>query len=371
MKVLHITHDYPFSQLYPKLFETMLLFTPLKVVVPLPEKADVSIVGNNVVPLHCLKRSRLSFWYNQKIQYKAALEVLDVHTFDICHAHYLIGDGGLARRLKKSLSIPYIVTVRGSCLNSLSKWNKPHLYIYGITTMFKADTVVFLSPSYKEQVINKHIPWFLRKWITAKSIVIPNGIEQFWFDNIYKAPRSVSRGNLKILTVGDIDRNKNHQAVIRAIEKLEIKGYKVKYTIIGEVHDKLVFEKIIKSPFVQYLPKMAKEELLIEYRNADLFVLTSISETFGLVYPEAMTQGLPVVYSKGQGFDGQFMEGKAGYHAKSDSPSEICSSIEKVLENYEDISSQVSHLANKFNWLKICEEYVDLYQSIMGNISCQ
>ena len=41
-------------------------------------------------------------------------------------------------------------------------------------------------------------------------------------------------------------------------------------------------------------------------------------ETFGLVYGEAMSQGLPIIYSKGQGVDGYFKEGTVGYGVVSD-----------------------------------------------------
>ena len=37
------------------------------------------------------------------------------------------------------------------------------------------------------------------------------------------------------------------------------------------------------------------------YRENDIYVMPSIIETFGLVYAEAMSQGLPVIYTRGQG----------------------------------------------------------------------
>lgn len=39
------------------------------------------------------------------------------------------------------------------------------------------------------------------------------------------------------------------------------------------------------------------------YRPASGFAMVSFRENFGLVYAEALSQGRPVVYSKGQGFD--------------------------------------------------------------------
>lgn len=40
--------------------------------------------------------------------------------------------------------------------------------------------------------------------------------------------------------------------------------------------------------------------------------MPSHKETFGLVYAEAMSQGLPIIYTKNQGFDGQFPDGYVG-----------------------------------------------------------
>ena len=41
-------------------------------------------------------------------------------------------------------------------------------------------------------------------------------------------------------------------------------------------------------------------------RSCSVFAMPSIFETFGLVYLEALSQNLPVVYTKGQGIDGMF-----------------------------------------------------------------
>ena len=61
--------------------------------------------------------------------------------------------------------------------------------------------------------------------------------------------------------------------------------------------------------------------------------MPSYTESFGLVYAEAMSQKLPVIYSKGQGFDGQFEEGLVGYHVSPYDVKDIANGILKALEN--------------------------------------
>jgi len=114
-------------------------------------------------------------------------------------------------------------------------------------------------------------------------------------------------------------------------------------------------------PFINYIPPKPKEELINIYRNNDIFIMPSIHETFGLVYAEAMSQGLPIIYTKGQGFDGQFLEGIVGYHVNCKDPKDIYKRIKDILKNYESISNNCIKKANKFNWGKISDQYHNIY----------
>jgi len=82
-----------------------------------------------------------------------------------------------------------------------------------------------------------------------------------------------------------------------------------------------------------------------------------------LVYAEAMTQGLPVIYSKGQGFDRQFEEGTVGFHVESRNAEEIADRIEDIMTNYETISENCVRLSDRFNWSEIAKEYEEIYKA--------
>src|SRR5699024_10492640 len=168
---------------------------------------------------------------------------------------------------------------------------------------------------------------------------------------------------LNIITVGLINKRKNHLAVCKAIESIYHKGKNIKYTIVGKIEDEKIFNKLRKYPFVEYKHHMTKEQLLLEYRKNDIFIMPSITETFGLTYAEAMSQGLPVIYSKGQGFDGQFNEGLVGYHVTPSNSQDIVLAIKKIIENYQNISSRCTQLVKKFDWSKIANEYIKIYNN--------
>ncbi len=92
-------------------------------------------------------------------------------------------------------------------------------------------------------------------------------------------------------------------------------------------------------PLVTLLPPRPMQALMPLYREADVFLLPSRRETFGLVYAEAISQGLPVLYGRGQGFDGQFEDGRVGYAVDPDDPVAIADKVLSILGDYARFSA--------------------------------
>ena len=289
--------------------------------------------------------------------------------FDILHAHTLFSNGYIALKVKQKLGIPYIVAVRDMDVNIFFKY-RINLRKLGIDVLKEASNIIFISEKYRDQVISKYVPEDLRKEFINKSVVLPNGIDKFYLNNIYV--RDVynlkKKEEINIITVGYVCKRKNQLTVCKAVEMLNAMGIKTKYTIIGKVLDNKVFNKIIKYDFVNYIPFLSKDELIDEYRKADIFVMPSITETFGLTYAEAMSQGLPVIYSKNQGFDGQIEEGKIGFHVDKKNVEDIKNKILRIMSNYEYISKNCTKLVSKFDWVSITNQYIEIYKRTSSDI---
>lgn len=366
MRVLHINCNYIGTTLHQLMVEQM---DPLghesQVFVPTYDKNLAVIKPNaNVCVCECFRKwDRLLFDYKQQKIRKGVESNINVADYELIHAYTLFTDGNCARKLAKEYGIPYVVAVRNTDVNDFFRL-MPHLRKRGVQIMRDASAVFFLSEAYRKQVFEKYIPRQFQKEILEKTHIIPNGIDAFWFINIPEQEKNICQQPVKLVYAGRIDRNKNIPTVQRAMEILRKQGYETTLTIVGKVQDKKEFQIIEKDKFTRYLPAMPKEELLKVYRESDIFVMPSYTESFGLVYAEAMSQGLPVVYSKGQGFDNQFDEGVVGYHVSAGDPADVANGIKRVICSFGEIQKNVVELAKKFNWSKIVERYDDVYTMI-------
>lgn len=377
MKILHINSYYDncgIPSFYKHLFEALLSKgVDISVLVPVAyemEERNKREFGSysHVVKAYNKWDRYLFFPKQNKILQEAKSCFTDI-SYDIIHAHSLFSNGYVANRLHHCFGIPYIVAVRNTDINVFFRFML-HLRKLGIRILLEADQIIFVSESYKLGTIDKIVPFDLKKIILKKSTVLPNGVDKFWLENSYSRSKRFSNSNLHILTVGQVSKNKNQITVLRTAEILKSRGYNVHCTIIGAVKDKAMQEKIQKHPLAEYIPPKTKEELLSFYRKADVFVLPSKTETFGLVYAEAMTQSLPIIYTRGQGFDRQFDEGTVGYHVDHANPVEIADRVEDILSKYDTIAKNCIRLSERYDWRKITESYIEVYEKCLDNMSC-
>ena len=319
----------------------------------------------NVINSKCYKNlDRYFFHLKHKKILNDINQRLSSHDYNCIHAHSLFSNGYIAMKTSEKTKTPYIVAVRDTDLNVFFKYMF-HLRRLGIRILEKADRIVFLSKTYKNTLLKKYVPVKLQDTLSKKSIIIPNGIDEFWLKNKAQPKILKDRNTVKILYVGAVQRRKNLITTAKAIEILNNKGINVVFTVVGKVVDQNIYKKVISFPNVIYREPVQKEELIKIYRNNDIFVMPSITETFGLVYAEAMSQGLPVIYTKEQGFDGQFEEGVVGYHVNCFDIYEISNRIEDIINNYSKISKNCIQKADAFDWNKIAQEYIKVYKKIV------
>lgn len=377
MKILQISCGFGYSSVYKDLFAVINQYGVYQeVYLPLHDnEAEYPIIVNDlpyrIYSNQVIRGYDKVLYFSKIIRMKKDVEKnFDLPSVSLIHAHSLFSDGGVAYEIYKESKIPYIVVVRNTDVNKYYKYGI-HLRRYGEKILNNAEYVIFLSPMYKNKVLGKYISSKSYNSIKKKSIVIPNGINDYWIKNIGNPKVDlgfINNGKVNIISVGGINKNKNFLKVAEACKFLnDMHGLHIELTIVGKIDDESYYNSILSYPFVKYYSFQNKDKLLDLYKDNNIFVMPSIHETFGLVYLEAMSQGLPIIYSKGQGFDGQITEGKVGYSVNPESYTDIASKILKILENYNDLTINCIEYAQKFGWDNTADRITKIYKkSILG-----
>lgn len=233
--------------------------------------------------------------------------------------------------------------------------------------MLNASAVVFVSSAYRDALTARYKNnALISSMLREKSVVIPNGINDTFFAPDNFSHRTELDAPVQIISAAMIDQNKNHLNLARAVDMLNQQGYSLELTVIGRSVDESITRELKSYSFVKVLPPVTQDELKKVYRAADIFALTSFYETFGLVYAEALSQGLPIIYTRGQGFDGQFPDGYVGYHVDAGEIKSIAEGIKSVIGNYGALQAHTRSAARKFRWDAVAMSYYDLYKRILS-----
>jgi glycosyltransferase involved in cell wall biosynthesis len=371
--ILQLSNDFAGSKVYMNLFKSLDNLN-IDQYVYVPIRSDNLIDKNKI--LFDSDNSKLIYSkvlsnytrINYKLKIRRTLVDLEtkmpIAKVKVIHAHTWFSDGGLAYELHKKTGIPYIVTVRNTDLNLFFKYML-HLRDYGVKILNAASKIIFISTVYKERFLNlNYIKSKCSENLPHKCLVIPNGIDDFWLRNRSNKERNL-HSPIKLLYVGNFSKNKNVMRLIQAVELLNNKGADFELTIVGEhgKQQKAIVDKIQGAREFRYLGKIDDKKALLKlFRESDLFTMPSHSETFGLVYIEALSQDTPIIYTTNEGIDRFYDDFKIGEGVDSSSVTSISNGIKTICNNYKRYVFNNIDILKNHDWKEIAEVYNNIYQ---------
>jgi phosphatidylinositol alpha-1,6-mannosyltransferase len=154
--------------------------------------------------------------------------------------------------------------------------------------------------------VSRHTRAAVLSWAAIapeRVLVVPNTVREAFTPGDGSTQRAALalEGKRVLLTVGRMDareRYKGHDRVIAAISDLVAKGHDICYLVIGEGADRARLEALALdagSDRVRFLGAVGLQGLTETYRMADLFVMPSTGEGFGVTFLEAMASGTPAL----------------------------------------------------------------------------
>lgn len=144
-------------------------------------------------------------------------------------------------------------------------------------------------------------------WATIapeRVLVVPDTVrEAFTLGDGSTTRAALAVGSKRVLlTVGRMDSRqcyKGQDRVIAAIPYIVAQGHDVEYLVVGEGDDRARLEALTRdvgvSERVRFLGAIGLQSLIEVYRMADLFVMPSTGEGFGIAFLEAMASGTPAL----------------------------------------------------------------------------
>lgn len=311
----------------------------------------------------CFSSLHTKIWpWKQFRIWKALRQHINLKQIDVVHAHTLVVNGSIAWLVHLFYGKPYVVTVRNTDINTFIAKIPGFKYLLK-PILNQATEIAFLSPVFWENHFYQHYGEKYCEQLKSKVAFIPNGLNPYWINNP-GALKNKKGQTWRILFVGAVNRNKNLEGLLNACNLLTEQGKKVILGVVGAGRlEAELFGQVWGFEICRYGHIADKIVLQKIYADHDMLVVPSHTESFGLVYAEALSQGLPVIYTQGQGFDQQFKEGEIGFHVNSKSTSAIAIGIAKLMDNYNTISTNCVASGLKYRWETTADAYQKMYET--------
>jgi len=271
--------------------------------------------------------------------------------FDVVSVHF-VTESIVAQIYRFLFKIPYIFVLEGYTPLE-AKFAK------------KANARISISKFESDVYWSKHR-------LDSKLIHIGVDLEKYKLDKekISKFNSKIkNNGEFIVLTVCRLEPRKNLETLIKAAGLVKEKNKKVKFIVVGDGISRQKLENEIRKRNLESTVKLvgfvSNADLPYYYAGADLFLLTSKEEWFGIVFIEAMASGLPIVTTNVDACPE--VVGKAGLFFKKKNYRELSRIIcmlkkDKVL--LRRLSNHSKKRALNFDWNKQIRLYEKVYKDV-------
>jgi len=331
------------------------------------KKLKVKLHKMNVEVYHIPIPRKITSVKGIYISYMKTKRLMEKERYSLIHCHSPIG-GVISRfanyRLGKKRG-RLVYTAHGFHFHKTAPLKNWIIY-YPIEKLFSKFTDVLVT------INSEDYNRALKKLKARNTIYIPGvGIDTKSINNIfvdkyaYRETLGINPNSFVILSVGELNDNKNHEVIIDALSKLHNK--KITYIIcgIGPLEEYLV-NKIKSKGLVDRVILLGYREDIFEIaKSSDVFAFPSKREGLGVAALEAMACGLPLITSNVHGINDYSINGVTGYKCPPndiESFKRILITLYKNKNLINDIAQNNKKSAIKYDVNKIREDLINIYK---------
>jgi D-inositol-3-phosphate glycosyltransferase len=314
---------------------------------------DVNVVRIKAGPVEFVPKEKIYLYLNEF--FMNTIRWIEKHNknYTLVHSHYWYS-GSVALKLKDHLEIPMVHNCHslGRIKYEVLDQSKPDFADMRLLEeeliLKRANAIIASTPQEVKNILDLYD-------VTGENIeLIRTGVDKRLFRPIAEKKAIKETGiNFRniVLFVGRITKAKGLRILVKAIAKVKNKFIEeMKLVVIGgdvsgvmhseeESKEKKRLGRLIKKLDLEddviFLGPVRRERLPYYYSIADVCVVPSLYESFGLVAVEAMSCGTPVIASKVGGLKHTVRDGYSGLHFLSGRSDHLAKAILKLITDVE------------------------------------
>jgi D-inositol-3-phosphate glycosyltransferase len=331
-------------------------------------------------PAEYVEKALLPDYLDQFEQGVVAFAEREGTTYDIVHSHYWLS-GVVGERLKARWRVPHLTMFHTlaevKSRSRISEW-EPDVRIQAEHAIVQqADRIIAAGSDEKELLVR------LYGAAAERISVVPCGVNLDLFQPVAQreARRELSlRDDDRILLfVGRIEPLKGIDILLGAAAELAME-HDCSVLVIGgdsgAQQGEIAYLRNLAARLgiaerVSFLGAVDHERLPLYYSAADVCVVPSFYESFGLVALEAMACGTPVVASRVGGLAGTVRDGETGYLIPWRCPEPFAERIELLLGNEElrrAFGRTAREVVERFRWANVAESVIGVYRELIERV---
>jgi glycosyltransferase involved in cell wall biosynthesis len=308
----------------------------------------------------------------------------------IIHTHVQHRLGGMARTAARLKGVPYVVSLHGGCftlpqeqIDSMTapfagklEWGRIFGALFGSRRVLAdAAGIICVGRSEYEEVRQRfpHKPVFL----------VPNGVDVSRFEAAdgaaFRAFWGFNASERLVLSVSRFDVQKNQLGLVRAFARFAKAHPDHRLVLVGPVSVEHYYHEVLAeigrlglSDRVTIIEGLRPDDPLLAsaYKAAEMFVLASVHEPFGIVVLEAWAGGVPVLAHRVGGIPGFAEDRKTALLVNPDSEDELVAGMNELASS-ETLREKLSQQALKevratYDWPIIAGRICEIYERMVA-----